>query len=637
MDFKRYLTEAAIAAEQPVTGDAFDISVNEMLNVECSVVDHGPGSVTIMLDERAISMLEHCGCQFTGESSADEPESVDIDQDDKRYDDAEDAEDAEDDEDNEKIEESSHVVKHATHGAVYAKDGKAKLFMTRREAEEVADAMASKHGGSGISVTQAPYTGYFVKMPETKIEEADYSETDSHGPYARGAADADYGRKYEPHKFVDNGKGGKIKEVLTDLGEIAQYKKGYTTGGVDKQDFSEQIAEAIKLNSKVRIHDPGKKHHGEEGTVVEFRRGLPGVRPSYYTVDHGGTSTQFTRENIKTIKEEEEAVTVNKKNYSWGKMITVHHGASHSFPLHPEHQEAIAKLKNGESTSFTDETKSKVTAHRDGDMVHLSLRGSNTKTPVAMSHFNESDQIDENFGGQFKNPSEWENAAKKRGLVVRLSTHPSGEEIPYQTAKDKSGNHRGYFDHGTKSGRLTEESKQIDEISKKQVYEEHMSEKDAESLAQKHVDAAISAKKSGNLAGYYAHAEASNYILDKILAHTYSAKGVPSGKIRSTAKKLFGESSEHSINEAEYQGREVKLGKPTTGDVKKFKVYVKDPKTGNVKKVNFGDPNMEIKRDNPERRKNFRARHNCADKTDRTKAGYWACRFWSNKPVSKII
>jgi hypothetical protein len=92
-----------------------------------------------------------------------------------------------------------------------------------------------------------------------------------------------------------------------------------------------------------------------------------------------------------------------------------------------------------------------------------------------------------------------------------------------------------------------------------------------------------------------------------------------------------------NVREAEYQGREVKLGKPTTGDVKKFKVYVKDPKTGNVKKVNFGDPNMEIKRDNPERRKNFRARHNCADKTDRTKAGYWSCRMWSSKPVSKII
>jgi len=90
-------------------------------------------------------------------------------------------------------------------------------------------------------------------------------------------------------------------------------------------------------------------------------------------------------------------------------------------------------------------------------------------------------------------------------------------------------------------------------------------------------------------------------------------------------------------NEAEYQGREVKLGKPTRGDVKKYKVYVKDPKTGNVKKVNFGDPNMEIRRDNPAARKNFRARHNCSDKKDRTKAGYWSCRMWSSKPVSKIV
>ena len=91
------------------------------------------------------------------------------------------------------------------------------------------------------------------------------------------------------------------------------------------------------------------------------------------------------------------------------------------------------------------------------------------------------------------------------------------------------------------------------------------------------------------------------------------------------------------IGEAEYQGREVKLGKPMPGDVKKYKVYVRDPKTGNVKKVNFGDPNMQIRRDNPEARKNFRARHNCADKKDRTKAGYWSCRLWSKKPVSKIL
>ena len=96
---------------------------------------------------------------------------------------------------------------------------------------------------------------------------------------------------------------------------------------------------------------------------------------------------------------------------------------------------------------------------------------------------------------------------------------------------------------------------------------------------------------------------------------------------------------EVELDEAEYQGRKVKLGKPMRGDVAKYKVYVKDKKTGNVKKVNFGDKNMEIKRDDPKRRKSFRARHGCGTPkaSDRTKARYWSCRMWSSKPVSKIV
>ncbi len=82
------------------------------------------------------------------------------------------------------------------------------------------------------------------------------------------------------------------------------------------------------------------------------------------------------------------------------------------------------------------------------------------------------------------------------------------------------------------------------------------------------------------------------------------------------------------IEEAEYQGRKVTLNKPMRGDVKKSKVYVRDPKTGNVKKVNFGDPNMKIKKSNPERRKSFRARHNCDNPGPKTKARYWSCRAW---------
>lgn len=83
-----------------------------------------------------------------------------------------------------------------------------------------------------------------------------------------------------------------------------------------------------------------------------------------------------------------------------------------------------------------------------------------------------------------------------------------------------------------------------------------------------------------------------------------------------------------ALDEAEYQGRKVSLGKPMQGDVKKFKVYVKDPKTGNVKKVNFGDPDMKIKKSNPARRRSFRARHNCDNPGPRTKARYWSCKKW---------
>jgi hypothetical protein len=82
------------------------------------------------------------------------------------------------------------------------------------------------------------------------------------------------------------------------------------------------------------------------------------------------------------------------------------------------------------------------------------------------------------------------------------------------------------------------------------------------------------------------------------------------------------------VYEAEYKGREVKLGKPTQGDVKKFKVYVKNPKTGKIIKVNFGQKGMVIKKDNPAARKSFRARMNCDNPGPRTKANYWSCRKW---------
>ena len=102
--------------------------------------------------------------------------------------------------------------------------------------------------------------------------------------------------------------------------------------------------------------------------------------------------------------------------------------------------------------------------------------------------------------------------------------------------------------------------------------------------------------------------------------------------IRKESKQSFSKFNakireEEQIDDAEYQGREVKLNKPMQGDVKKSKVYVKNEK-GNVVKVNFGDPNMTIKKDDPGRRASFRARHNCDDPGPKTGARYWSCKAW---------
>jgi hypothetical protein len=101
--------------------------------------------------------------------------------------------------------------------------------------------------------------------------------------------------------------------------------------------------------------------------------------------------------------------------------------------------------------------------------------------------------------------------------------------------------------------------------------------------------------------------------------------------------KSLAEANCNCVYEAEYQGREVSLGKPMRGDVKKFKVYVKNP-AGNVVKVNFGhggtsaaakgEKTMKIRKSNPKARKSFRARHNCDTPGPRTKSRYWSCRKW---------
>ena len=87
------------------------------------------------------------------------------------------------------------------------------------------------------------------------------------------------------------------------------------------------------------------------------------------------------------------------------------------------------------------------------------------------------------------------------------------------------------------------------------------------------------------------------------------------------------EQEDDELEAAEYQGRDVPLNKRLPGDVKKSKVFVKNA-AGKVVKVNFGDKNMTIKKDNPARRRSFRARHNCDNPGPKTKARYWSCKAW---------
>lgn len=130
------------------------------------------------------------------------------------------------------------------------------------------------------------------------------------------------------------------------------------------------------------------------------------------------------------------------------------------------------------------------------------------------------------------------------------------------------------------------------------------------------------------------HIATSNDDIEEVYHFLANTLNAYNGDTEGGYEDEYGNVESVELYEGKYDGKP--LGKPMKGDVKKFKVYVKNAK-GNVIKVNFGDPNMEIKRDNPKRRKSFRARHKCSQAKDRTTPKYWSCRMWSKKPVSKIV
>jgi len=148
-------------------------------------------------------------------------------------------------------------------------------------------------------------------------------------------------------------------------------------------------------------HDKKKEKDEEHaGHFAHAARKSAAAGKTTFTI--GGTTYPVkANPNVKEEVEQVDEATISKKMHAWGKMITVHDGSHQSFPLHPEHQEKIKNLKNGEKTTFTDETNSKIHAHREGDIIHLkhaNAKVSSRVISIPYHHFTEEVEQNESVG-----------------------------------------------------------------------------------------------------------------------------------------------------------------------------------------------------------------------------------------------
>jgi hypothetical protein len=201
------------------------------------------------------------------------------------------------------------------------------------------------------------------------------------------------GMKKSAQDFKDR-YGSKWKSVMYATATKAAMKE-------EAEQIDEKITEVSMKQLQKKFNDGTHEamNDPKPGSHVELRNTKTGKRTTHYVKEEAeqiDESRQLLAARKSAERAADQKVRVDKKNYDWGKMITVHDGIRKSFPLHPEHQEKIKNLKDGGSTTFTDETRRKVKAHREGDTVHLQHADSDKKTSVAYSHFTEEvEQIDE--------------------------------------------------------------------------------------------------------------------------------------------------------------------------------------------------------------------------------------------------
>ena len=189
---------------------------------------------------------------------------------------------------------------------------------------------------------------------------------------------------------------------------------------------------------------------------MEFKSFMEALKGKQHKIDKNKNG-KIDAHDFKLLQKEEQEITeaaVKSDKYSWGKMMTVHHGASHSYPLHPEHQEAIRNLKHGEKTSFKDETGAKVNVHRDVEDVHFTSNKTAVKTTVPHSHFTEESHQSKTTMKHIPNPSPALKKAAKdikpgiKGYRDRIDMLKAGgvkEEVELDEAMI---NGREYASHG---------------------------------------------------------------------------------------------------------------------------------------------------------------------------------------------
>jgi hypothetical protein len=454
MSLKKYLTEAELAAVQPITGDAFDISIRELTNIETVVVEHTEGSITIQLDDTAIKMLEECGCTF----------------------------------EDEQLDELAPVIGALARGVA-------------------AGAGALARGAAKAAV------GTGVKAAADKLDKKLFGPRPSEGDY--------------------------------------EYEESVREQDEDEEDYSPQVGDIVQV-----VYET--EHEGHYGEVVEL---APSGEWAYVQFKDGDIEAYHGSDLRQATEQEEE-------EYYYGS--------------EDEFEESLNSIRKLSGMAPKEAVK---------EESYDKSSGSPYDRGAADSYY-----------GRKARPHKMVPASDGvKGQMQMVSLTDPKEIAAYNAGYSENDDRKNYGEG------IEDWNMKVTSIPRTEPFQ---------------LKKIVVKSKFGKTYTFDTEEDARRHF-----GSNWDSK-INNPEWRAANGWKLEMNNTKPVDEAEYRGRKVSLGKPMQGDVAKFKVYVKDPKTGNVKKVNFGDKTMRIKKSNPKRRKSFRARHRCKNPGPRTKARYWSCRAW---------